>query len=593
MIGEHMIETIKQRALYILVGILLIILISSLGVWKYFQLNLFDTSVVQDNPMERYLERQDDEFLKRTQDNRFTGFIPLEVMNEELSWQIQQAGREQDIAVSDVQVDYKEGWAKINYRSYTTLPIYHEIKVSTNEEGAEIALLPRSFGKKQLEPPRGLRQWIFDFLIKEPIVVNLNYQAYRSVEYLDYISSQGNEDGIYLDYEFYMVELESFFQKIHQTANPGLIHIYESGTPSQKKTLQFLKDYERFPENVMGLMYEDFLTGAEAIQDLLVLVHADGVNQIIDTYPEIGKRVDKEWVLDQRAELLSQATVQNGRLILEAFEKRREIGNVVAHYDYFFDIQRMEPVTVARIVEDYKLNIPIEDYGVMRLMLYENKPYVVYDTKEERQLFINATTYSLVPEEDYQAYFHAEQPQEGVLTIHVETYDDIVNVLEEEHGEEIFIRYMKDDGADAFVVYSPKVNYQTYTTAMLKDKGLGYRIIGQNMKSVEEVNQKHPDFNLNLVVQEFEQTEAEIINTTTRQAIQEGLLESGYIDENELVTYVAYDGGRYIAVMTESGSQYIYTIYRNTFLERVYPLEEAKEIFSDINPILTLQPRPE
>lgn len=151
---------------------------------------------------------------------------------------------------------------------------------------------------------------------------------------------------------------------------------------------------------------------------------------------------------------------------------------------------------------------------------------------------------------------------------------------------------MKDDGTDAFVVYSSRLNFQDYAIALLKDEGRGYKLLDNRVRSIEEINQLYPEFNLNLITRKIETTQVEIINTTTRQAIKEGLVEYGYMSEDDAVVYVSYDGNRYIAVMTDSGEQFIYTIYKDSFLERVYRLDDALDIFDDINPILFIQKRP-
>jgi hypothetical protein len=557
------------------------------------QVNLFEPEPysVKEKPIEDYLTSLDSGFIHRTQDNLFTGFIPMSIINDELSHRIEEVTQSMNIATEGVIANADQKWIKINYRKHITIPVYHDMIIYKNEEGLSVELVPIAFGKKQMKLPTIFSQWIFDALIVKPIKVQVNYAAYKPGDYFEYTSSDLTNEGLFLNYELYIDDMETVLENIKASANDGLVNIYEAGTEYQQEALRFLREYHAFPENTMGLIYEDYHLDAQVITSLLILADPELFDSIIERYPMLSQRINRETILDQRAELLNQATIKYGRNVLKKFEQMEAVGNIVSHYGYFFDLDRMEPVTIELIVDVNQLKIPYDDFKQMRLIMIENEPYVLYDTDEERYLLINEKSYSLISEEEYKNNYFYERPSKGDYTNDPKTYDAIYRTIEEALGEEIFIRYMKDDGVDAFVVYSSRLNDQDFTVALLKNEGNGYELIGNGLTSIKEINQEYPEFNLNLITRRIETTQVKILNSTTRHAIKEGLVEYGYIDEDEIIPYVSYDGN-YIAVMTGTGEQYIYTIYRDTFLDRVYTLEDAFEIFDDINPLLLIQERP-
>jgi hypothetical protein len=496
-----------------------------------------------------------------------------------------------NIVTEGVLANADQKWTKINYRKHITIPVYHDMIIYKNAEGLSIELVPIAFGKKQTKLPTILSQWIFDTLIVKPIKVQLNYAPYKPGDYFEYTSSDLTDEGLFLNYELYIEDMATILENIKESANEGLVNIYETGTEDQQEALRFLREHHVFPENIMGLIYEDYHSEAQVITSLLILADPQLYDSIMERYPMLSQRINRETILDRRAELLNQATIKYGRNVLKKFKQMEAVGNIVAHYGYFFDLDRMEPVTIELIVDVNQLKIPYDDFKQMRLIMVENEPYVLYDTGEERYVLINEKSYSLISEQEYKNNYFYERPSKGDYTNDPKTYDEIYQAIEDALGEEIFIRYMKDDGVDAFVVYSSRLNYQNFTVALLKNDGSGFELIGNGLTSIKEINQKYPDFNLNLITRRIETTQVEILNSTTRQAIKEGLVEYGYIDEDAIIPYVSYDGN-YIAVMTETGEQYIYTIYRDTFLDRVYTLEDALEIFDDINPLLLIQERP-
>lgn|GEM_PF-1018189 len=588
-----MTDSIKRRFFFVVIGILTIILVLCLSFWGYMQVNLFEPEEynIKEKPIEDYLSSLESGFIQRTQDNLFTGFIPMSVINKELSYQIEEATQSMNIVTEGVLANADQKWTKINYRKHITIPVYHDMIIYKNAEGLSIELVPIAFGKKQTKLPTILSQWIFDTLIVKPIKVQLNYAPYKPGDYFEYTSSDLTDEGLFLNYELYIEDMATILENIKESANEGLVNIYETGTEDQQEALRFLREHHVFPENIMGLIYEDYHSEAQVITSLLILADPQLYDSIMERYPMLSQRINRETILDRRAELLNQATIKYGRNVLKKFKQMEAVGNIVAHYGYFFDLDRMEPVTIELIVDVNQLKIPYDDFKQMRLIMVENEPYVLYDTGEERYVLINEKSYSLISEQEYKNNYFYERPSKGDYTNDPKTYDEIYQAIEDALGEEIFIRYMKDDGVDAFVVYSSRLNYQNFTVALLKNDGSGFELIGNGLTSIKEINQKYPDFNLNLITRRIETTQVEILNSTTRQAIKEGLVEYGYIDEDAIIPYVSYDGN-YIAVMTETGEQYIYTIYRDTFLDRVYTLEDAFEIFDDINPLLLIQERP-
>ncbi len=79
-------------------------------------------------------------FIQRTQDNLFTGFIPMSVINKELSYRIEEATQSMNIVTEGVLANADQKWTKINYRKHITIPVYHDMIIYKNAEAYRLNL---------------------------------------------------------------------------------------------------------------------------------------------------------------------------------------------------------------------------------------------------------------------------------------------------------------------------------------------------------------------------------------------------------------------------------------------------------------------
>lgn len=178
------------------------------------------------------------------------------------------------------------------------------------------------------------------------------------------------------------------------------------------------------------------------------------------------------------------------------------------------------------------------------------------------------------------------------MTDEVEVYEALYFAMFMHFEEDLFIRYLKNDEKEAFAIISLESDFQNYKLVILRKEEEGYQVLGDGFANVREMNTVFPDFNLNLATRMNEETKLQWLNTKTRNNIINGLKERGFMSEGEEMIYCSFDGVKYISIMLNSGEEYIYTLYREQFLDTVYTKENALERFADIDPMILLHPNP-
>jgi ribonucleotide reductase alpha subunit len=113
-----------------------------------------------------------------------------------------------------------------------------------------------------------------------------------------------------------------------------------------------------------------------------------------------------------------------------------------------------------------------------------------------------------------------------------------------------------------------------------------------NVSTIRELNEEHPEFNLELTTKEIEDVVVYNVNDETKLTILEDMANKGIIgnQNNYEVLYCSY-GDDYLDLLLDNDIEYVYYIY-GTHLHTVYTKEEAIRMWPNLSEIITLQDRP-
>jgi len=583
----------KKRVLIFICTILIIIIAAVAGFVGYLQLSLFVVEPITKNSMVSYISQQGIDGLERKQDNLYEAFLPIDKVEDELTYdfilQEKEAGR--DIVSANIRVT--EGQAKINYLLGSFyVPVYARVATEVVDHMVTVNVTPISYGDKQIKLPSFINNLFFGAIFEKPKQLKLDLDSYNESALFTLDKSDLSAEGITGVFALQLPNLDEVVVLVEEDLNNDYVKLYEEGSVEQVEAIRWITDYGSFKEEITSKIFEDYLADGDVIHEVLALAKPATLLRIYNKFPNLNGIVDKEGVLSSRVKLIGDSVEGYGQILLEALKDYSEGGNLVVSKGYPFDLKEMKTITVDTLMEDYELEIDEEIVSKMSLAYVRDVVYIVYVSDEGPYIGITLGGYKNISEEDYNQLFDVEIPSEGVLTDEVEVYEEIYYAMFQHYGEDVFIRYLKNDDYEAYAIVSLESDYQVFEIVLLRKLGETFEVLGDGYTTAIDVNKDYPDFNMNLATRMNEGNQVLTLNNKTKNNLISGLKDQGYIEEGEEMVYCSYDGVKYISIALNSGEQYIYTIYRGAFLEDIYTFVEALELFSDIDPLVILHPNP-
>ncbi len=583
----------KKRVLIIISIIILLIIAVVAGFIGYLQLSLFEVEPIERNALTNYVNNRGLDLLSRKQDSLYEGEIPIEVLEDEAIMLFINNEKTIDMEIVNASIDLINGEAKVNYLTGNFyIPVYYQTDYAINDNQLVITMKSLSYGKNQINLPEFIDQKFFNQIFTEDKVVKLNIEDYNTSEIFKYDSSRIENDSLFVMLKLVLPDLDKLAAGIFENLNEDYIEVFENGSQEQKEALNWINEYEETKPEITARIFEDFLDKGKIIKNILVLATPDKLMNVYTEYPIIQAKVSKEEVLKLRGELIGEAVVGYGQYILEALKTLSSEGNLIISKGYPFDYENFETITIEVLIDRYDINIPEAVLNNMSMAYLNSNIYIAYQSEEGTFIAIDQMGYKIITAEQFKNQYNIPIPKTGELTVSEEIYEDIYDALFTYFGEDVFIRYLKDDGDEAYSIISVESDYQEYKLVALKKLGDVFEVYADGFESALELNKIHPDFNMNLVTRMNEGTQLLFLNSKTKNNLIDGLKEKGYMESGETLVYCSYDGVRYISLVLNSGEEYIYTIYRGTFLEDIYTLEDALIRFGDIDPMIILHANP-
>jgi len=583
----------KKRVLIFISIILFIIVAVVAGFVGYLQLSLFEVEPITKNAMTSYISEQGIDSLDRIQDNLYEAFLPINKIDDELTFNFIQQEKEAGKDIVSANIHVIEGYGEINYLLGSFyVPVYVTVTSEVVDHNLNVIITPVSYGNSQLKLPTFINNFVFESIFEQPKQLQLNFKSFNNSEFFLLEKNELSADGIHAVFALQLPNLDELVELVEKGLNEDFIKTYESGTLEQVEALRWIIDYDSFKEEITSKIFENYLADGLVIHEVLALATPVALLEVYAKYPELDKVVNKERVITSRGKLIGDSVEGYGQIILEALKDYSEGGNLVVSKGYPFDLKEMKTITIDRLVEDYKLEIDEDIMSRMSLAYVKDVVYVVYESEEGLYIGITLGGYKTISQEDYESLYHIEVPSKGVLTDHIETYEALYYAMFKYYGEDVFIRYLKNDNNEAYAIVSLESNYQVFDIVLLRKLDDVFEVLDDGYTTAIDVNKDYPDFNMNLATRMNEGNKVLILNSKTKTNLINGLKDQGYMEADEEVIYCSYDGVRYISIALNSGEQYIYTIYRGAFLEDIYTVEEALEKFGDIDPLVILHPNP-
>lgn len=584
----------KRKIVIVFLSILVVVILAIIGLFAYLQISLFTVKPIIKSALSHELSTVTVGALEKEDLNQYSLTIPFKTVNDEITERFIQQEASNKRTVVSAQFDILNKQAFINYRNGNFyLPVYAKVLLETTPEGVQLSIIPLSYGNKKLDLPAFIDDLLDHDIFVEPIIMTINASDYFSHKYMNYVGSQLVATGLQASYIFDLPYLDELFQEIEQGLDNDVISVYSNGIETQQEALLWIDTYAQQPKVVLGKIFEDFKKQGPVIKDLLALLKPALLDQAYEKYPLIGTLIPRVLVDQTRIALNGSAVLKYGQQILAAYDDYVADKTIVYVNNQPFDNETLMGITMNTLNENESFDFPNGFLSQFKLTEKDNVVNVLYTTEEGVIILLMRDKYKLLTQAEYDEDYAKEINLEGVLTEDDQIYESIYFALFNLYQEDIFFRYLKDDGNEAFAIVSKVRDYQNFDVVALQRKeDNSFKVLDYGIVSVDTFHKKHPNFNLNLATRMFENTTLQLLNGKTKTNIFEGVIERGYADENEEIRYCSFDGNKYISIVLNSGEAYIYTIYRGSFLEELYPLKEALSTFDDIPPIILLQEIP-
>lgn len=585
----------KRRIVIIFLSILTVMILAIVGLFAYLQLSLFDVKPIMKSALSQEVSKVALSSLKKEENNHYNYILSYKAINDEVTQLFIQEEEAADRSVVSANFNIYNKEAYINYRKGNLyIPVYAKVLIESTPSGMNLNVIPLSYGTKKVDLPAFMDDFIFHDLFVEPIVIPIAAKDYFDNAYLEYESCQLMQDGLQINFIFELPFLTDVFKQIEEGLDTDFISVYREGTPTQIEAMQWMDIYASQPDVVLGRLFEDFRNKGPVLKDLLALDSPTIVDTIYSNYPFLEKIVARTTVDQTRVDLNGTTVLKYGQKILDVYDRFVADKTIVFAKHEPFDSTTLKGITIDTLNTFEPLGFESDLLKQLKLTANNSVVNVLYTTDDGMHILLQRDHYKLLTQQEYDSDYKDPVFSDGLFQVDTVTYEAIYYAVFNLYQSDVFFRYLKDDGNEAFAIVSKVGDYQNFDVIALSKKSDGsYKVIDYGIVSVDTFHKKHPDFNLNLVTRMFENTTLLLLNGKTKTNIFEGVVERGYATDGEEMIYCSYDGNKYISIMLSSGEKYIYTLYKGSFLEELYPLDEALKTFDDIPPIILIQDIPE
>ena len=521
----------------------------------------------------------------------FTLQIPLTRIDEELTKQALTTEKN----VYNLEFDVAAGKAMVNYKVQGFyIPVLYSLVPAEEEAMITYRLQPKALGKMGLPLPGVLFQ-AFNLLLQTSLPEGIGIPDADFQHYGWECNGWRQEDRVVTaDLTLAVQGLDEILMELKSVPENEVKYIFETGNAKQRKLVGLLASYPASADELRQALTDSYFAEDSMFKNLLLLMNAELMEKTFARYPFLKGKYTVDALLEERSDLIAQSISRYGKEILRATRSWQETsGGEFYNNGYPFLKKSLRTVSVADVVETW--NLPISESIHRRLHfgldMADKKLAVLYIVDSSSYVVIKDDSYFVTDKQTYMARYHREMPSEGALTTDAATWQAICDKLKNSfRTEEVFIRYMKDDGKDAFVLLSFLEKPQDVQAVSFSKINGEWQPTASNFKNIPELQAQDATFNLNLYTDIYEEPKLIYIDADALDNIEEELTYAGKLPAGVKPVYYSYKD-KYIYLKLSDGQEYLMTTYHQ-YLDKIYPKEKALELFAEVLPQIILLQEP-
>ncbi|PKM51532.1 MAG: hypothetical protein CVV02_06245 [Firmicutes bacterium HGW-Firmicutes-7] len=533
-----------------------------------------------------------------TKGNELELVLPENVVNTELMLYLKKSPLSKHYEISNAQVDFSNKMININGRIYgIKLPIRMRINPYLEGDRIIISLDNITIGKGQIKLNEGVSNKLKNFLFNDSLPMIIDSKTLFKSAAINISGLEWSEESFKVYAQINDALMIEELKIVRRMANPEILSKFEnSDIEAESLAANYINNIEALTKQDIEILIKDILSDSKILNNILIIAEQTTAERIFEKYGTNFKRSNQAEITEKRNKLLGMSLLPYRDLLLE------NLNNIYFQQEpmhinkgQLYSVSSGRYLTVQVICEEQNINIPEET--MKRLSFYYEKTYesllISYKLDENNYLIMNEDKVASMRADEYL------KNNEFVATGRVSFVNDIETwngVLKEVNlyfqTEEVFIRYMKADDKYAFVVASPKYNYQAFKVMTFVKNDEDWELLEGDIQSISELSKKYPDFNLETATMEIEKVTIYNLGDDMYDVILEDLENKDVIASKNSYTieYCSY-GNQYIYFMLSDGREYVYKVY-SMYLQTVYDKETAEKVLEDLPEIITLQESP-
>lgn len=578
----------------IILAFLLIVIVGAAGFVTYLQTAAFER-LQKSAPAEVFADNIRDDLVYT--DRGFMVSVPDEVIGTIATDALRQAVSDSGYTVENIYYDGSDSRFDVNL-SHSGFFIPLSFKTSFIPEGNTIQVKTEqiSIGIHSIKPFWPLDRLIDVMLPTEAIIsLKMDTEMIPLAEHVHF-SEAVIEEGIFQMY--YTVDenvLGDMFDLIRTELDEDLVDAYaKSDDLNARKAAEWMSQVYPLSAEQRAELVNDLRSGQILTRQLLILAGDSQVAQVSEALKTYDVHLDTNQIALERKLLEGRKIDALAIEILHQLDGHFTEQFIAFNQGKPFDVMNHNTITLSELVTEKGIEVVPELIDKLTFVK-KNGVGVAYELDEETVYVRYLDGYEIQNKVEFMTYEGAGPYAEAVLVEDVDLWNEVLDLLRGYFGvETVFIRYMKSDGDDTFVIASPEDDPQQYwKMALMRNSSGQIIIIDDDVKTVLGLFEVHPEFNIETATYEIETVTIYEFSETNLETILEDMENNNIIRRKSdySIVYNSYDG-KYIAIMLNTGKEYVYKV-DGSYLQSVYTKEKALTNWTDMPGLILLQDAPE
>lgn len=470
-----------------------------------------------------------------------------------------------------------------------SIPISLRVQEKVNDQVIVFNFDDITLGNRNIPVPNFIESFIiniynFDSKLFEITIEDLNVPdkvSFKNVAFNSKIEIQ-----LEVDKESIINEINEISKNIDEQILD--IYIEDKDSLMKQEVIKLLETSTINNEHIQRLL-EDITQDKELLKELLVIADKKTIEKIFNNYGDY-LNIKEEEIINIKNQRIGEKIGEYSSLILSNLNKLMKKGTYLVHKGKPYNLSKDDVVLIQDVVKAYNLDISEEVYKKMNFLFNEDRFCIAYPISETEFLITDSKSYELLDidvyyeQYNYKEYGNVEYVLDENIRLAIEK-----PIKEFFQVDNIYVRYMKADDLNAFVIASSENDYQRYQVFALQKQDIDWKIIELSIYDLYEFSTKYQDFNVKTVTDMHITDKLYLLTNEDKENLIDYLNYKNIIDgyDASQISYTAYDG-QYIYIRLKNGEDYVCSI-EYSFFGRIYKREKALKSWSKISELITLQ----